>query len=585
MSTSLVNADTLLAIDIGTVTTRAILFDVVEGRYRFIGAGVAPSTAGAPLSNVTAGVQAALDDLQGITGRTLLNLDRGLIIPSQSDGSGVDLCVTTVSAGPPLKVVAIGLLEDVSTESAQNLATTTYAQVIETLSLNDRRKTADRLDTILRARPNLVIVAGGTEGGASQSVINLLEAVGLACYLLPKDHRPEILFAGNSALAKVVQETLGHISSLHIAANVRPTLEVEQLTPAQPQLAQVYRQVRARQMRGIQEIDIWSAGRLMPTATAFGRTIRFISKEFAGTKKGVLGVDVGASATTVAAGFAGDLILSVYTRFGIGESLPKVVDAVDIDHVLRWIPYEIQPSVVREYAHNKALFPTLLPTTSEQLFLEQALATQAIQLACAHASKKFPLEAARSAPGLLPWFEPIIAAGSVLTRAPKIGQSLIMLLNALQPSGVTTIALDRNDLAAALGASAGVNPLLTIQSLDASNFMSLATVVAPVGMANYGTPVLRVRVTYGDGSESSVDVKFGALEVIPLARGQTVSLHLTPLHRFDVGMGGPGRSGSMKVTGGGLGVVIDARGRPLRLPADPGRRRELIKKWLWTMGA
>jgi hypothetical protein len=40
----------------------------------------------------------------------------------------------------------------------------------------------------------------------------------------------------------------------------------------------------------------------------------------------------------------------------------------------------------------------------------------------------------------------------------------------------------------------------------------------------------------------------------------------------------------MRVVGGVLGVVIDARGRPLALPEDPTRRRELIKKWLWTVG-
>jgi hypothetical protein len=38
------------------------------------------------------------------------------------------------------------------------------------------------------------------------------------------------------------------------------------------------------------------------------------------------------------------------------------------------------------------------------------------------------------------------------------------------------------------------------------------------------------------------------------------------------------------VSGGALGVIIDGRGRPLALPDDPVRRRELVKKWLWTVG-
>jgi hypothetical protein len=40
----------------------------------------------------------------------------------------------------------------------------------------------------------------------------------------------------------------------------------------------------------------------------------------------------------------------------------------------------------------------------------------------------------------------------------------------------------------------------------------------------------------------------------------------------------------MTVDGGTLGVVIDARGRPLQLPSDAVRRREFFKKWLWTLG-
>src|SRR5512136_506047 len=191
MPTSLIDADSVLAIEIGTVTTRVILFDVVEGRYRFLGQGSVPTTAGAPINDVSVGVKAALDQLHDITGRVLFNADGQMVIPSQPNGSGVDACVATVSVGPPLKVVAIGLLEDVSAESARNLASTTYARVVETMSLNDRRDTVERLDTILEMHPDLIVVAGGTDGGASKSVIDLLEAVGLACYLLPKDQRPE----------------------------------------------------------------------------------------------------------------------------------------------------------------------------------------------------------------------------------------------------------------------------------------------------------------------------------------------------------------------------------------------------------
>ena len=53
--------------------------------------------------------------------------------------------------------------------------------------------------------------------------------------------------------------------------------------------------------------------------------------------------------------------------------------------------------------------------------------------------------------------------------------------------------------------------------------------------------------------------------------------------RADAGVG-PGKSGAIQVTGGALGVVIDARGRPLQFPGDPVRRRELMKRWSYAVG-
>lgn len=585
MPTSLIDADSVLAIEIGTISTRVILFDVVEGRYRFLGQGSVPTTAGAPMNDVSVGVKEALDQLNDITGRVLFNPEGQLVIPSQPNGTGVDACVATVSVGPPLKVVAIGLLEDVSTESARNLASTTYAQVVETMSLNDGRQTVARLDSLLQHRPDLIIVAGGMEGGAGGSVVNLLEAVGLACYLVPKEQRPEVLYAGNSTLVKEVQSSLGSLANLHIAPNVRQSYDSEQLTPSQPALAQVFRQVRARQMRGIQEVDQWTGNHLLPAATAFGRTIRYISKEYAHTKKGVLGIDIGASATTVAAGFSGDLVLSIHPGLGLGEHLPDILKLSSLDEIMRWVLVDVSSSSLRDYIFNKAIYPTSLPTSVEDLSIEQALACQAIQLAVRQAGKAFPANLPGSFPGLLPWFEPIIASGSVLSKAPSRLQSLMTILNGLQPTGVTTIALDRNNLAPSLGASASVSPLLTIQSLDSNNFVNLCTVISLAGKAAPGTPILRVRMTTEDGRESEQEIRLGYIEALNLPAGQAGTLHLTPLHRFDVGMGGQGRGGTVKVIGGVLGVIIDARGRPLRLPAEPTRRRDLLNKWLTSAGA
>jgi uncharacterized protein (TIGR01319 family) len=583
MGTSLIASDSLLAIDVGAIHTRALLFDVVDGRYRFLASGTASTTAGEPFHDIGEGVRQALGKLSEITGRAIVDNNEHLILPEQADGSGVDKCVVTVSVGAPLKVVAVGLLDDVSTESAAQVASSTYARVVEKLSLIDRRNPAARLDAVLRTRPDVIIVAGGTEKGASHSLMSLLEAVGLACYLIPQEQRPEVLFAGNSALTAEVESSLSNLARLTIAPNVRPSLETEQLMPAQVHLAKIFRSVRLRQLPGLSELDSWSSGKVTPSALGIGRIIRFLSRAFNPTK-GALGIDIGASATSVAAAFGGELSLGVYPDLGLGFGAAGIIAATNLEDITRWLTVDIPETDVRDYAFNKSLHPSSLPASEVELNIEQALARHAMRVAVQRLTHCFPNRLPGSGAELLPWVEPIIAGGSILTQAPTLEQALLMLLDGLQPTGITTIALDQNGLSSALGAAAEINSILPIQVLDSTTFLSLGTIISPVGAAKYGSPALRIKMTYEGGAEKNLEVKYGSLEVIPLPLGQPASLQIQPLNRFDVGMGSPGRGGTLtRVAGGALGVVIDARGRPLRLPAEVNRRREVMKKWLGAL--
>jgi hypothetical protein len=584
MPTSLVDADSLLVADVGSITTRTMLFDVVKERYRFLAAGSARTTAAAPFNNISEGIHTALDQLQKITGRTLIGSDQAIIKPSTPEGAGVDAFAATISAGPPLKVLVVGLLEDVSLESARKLASTCYCRLTQTISLNDRSKQETRIDSILLSPPDLVVVAGGTDDGASQSVLRLLESVGLACYLMPQGGRPYVLFAGNQALREEVKSRLGGLTDLHFAPNIRPSLDIEQIEAAQAEIAFIYSKIRARQIQGVEELNRWAVGGLVPASTGLGRVIRFLSKADT-SGKGVLGVDLGSSSAVLAAAFNGELTLGVYPDLGLGEGLAEWVDHSDLSEITRWITLEIPDDYIREYLVRKATYPASLPVTAEDLEIEHALARRVMQNAVKAILERISVGAASPGEDLLPWMEPVIAVGSVLTRAPSLAHSALMLLDGLQPTGVTPLMLDQNHLVSCLGAAATVNPLLAVQVLDSNSLVHLGTVISPVGSARYGTTVLRVKTTYENGQESSLDVKQGALEVLPVPRGKSVRLHLQPLHNYDVGMGAPGRGGTLRqVMGGALGIIIDARGRPFSPPADRQRRHELYRKWLWTLG-
>src|SRR5512141_1017739 len=342
MPSSLVQNESILAIDVGATTTRAVLFDVVEGQYRFVASGQAASTAEAPFKDLGLGVREAITNLQNVTGAALLGEhDRNLIAPSQPDGSGVDAVVATVSAGPAVKTVVVGLLSDVSLQSARRLAESTYSRIVDTLDLSDHRKPDQQMDSIVRSRPDLVVLAGGTDGGASRSIQKMLEAIGLACYLMPMEKRPMVLYAGNQKLAGDVKDLLGgHAGKVEVSYNIRPSLETEDLDPGRHELALLMTKLRQRQLKGVEELNLWTAGNLLPTAYAQGRIIRFLSKLYE-SSRGLLCVNVGASAISVAAGFSGDLTLGVYPQYGLGENLAGLLQETEIDDIMRWLQLDI----------------------------------------------------------------------------------------------------------------------------------------------------------------------------------------------------------------------------------------------------
>jgi hypothetical protein len=584
MAASSLIFDTLLALDIGETQTRALLFDIVDGSYRFVAAGAAPSTIGLPLSNASEGARLAIDELVRLTGRILIGPDENLIVPSTGDSRGVDAMVIVMSGGPPVKTIVTGLLEDISVESGKRLAATTYSQIVDTFSLNDRRKTEARLDAILKIRPDLVLVTGGTEGGAGQSIARMLEPVRLACNLLPAEVRPKLLYAGNQDLGDRIEAVFTGITQVEIAPNVRPSLEDEALEGAHQHLARVYRNIQVQKIAGLQELDTWAGGGLTPRATAFARVIRFLSLD--DDAKGVLGVDVGAGSTVIAAAQAGSTHLGVYPELGMANLGELAKHPAHVARISEWLPFPVPDSFVQDYIFNKQIYPASIPVTPEELAVEQALARYALRQAARRITAELHytnhyFENKR----LLPPMEPIIAAGKAITDAPGFGQSMLMVLDALQPVGITTVILDRNNISAALGAAATINPSLAVQVLDSGTFTNLGTVISPASSARPGTPILRVQMTLQDSTdEIKLDVKQGSLEVLPLAAGQAASLYLKPFQRADIGMG-PGKGGSLKrVIGGALGVIIDARGRPLQLSSEPERRQELLRKWAWTLG-
>ncbi len=575
--------ESILVADCGTVATKLLLLDRVEDGYRFIAQAEVRTTIDSPWEDISIGVINAVQELEKTTGRIFYH--HGRIVTPRERLVGVDAFVTTISAPEPLHIVLAGLVREVSLESAKRAAMSTYTHIQAVLSregnLHSPQETWSR--TVRDLSPDVVLLVGGVDGGARLPVMELAEAVALAASMLEKDTRPIVLYAGNTSLRSFVTQLLGDITRVEIADNVHPTVETEHISPVQETLEHYYIEERLGTVNGVDSLLGWSRSPLLPTATAFARVIRYLWHREGKTGRGVLGVDVGAANTTISATFDGNSYTTI-NHYGVARRLVEWVEAQGVEQLLRWIPEDIDAEELLTILHNRQLHPYTVPQDQKELWIELAVAREMMRAA---------LDIAYPAWGhglslhpdsrIMPSLDPILISGGGIVHTQRFGQALLAILDGLQPTGISTILLDVNRSAPAIGAIAGVKPLAAASALDAGTLISLGTVISPVGKARLGDTILRMHIAYENGGELDVDAHYGEIEIWPLIPGQKATIDLHPNRRMDVGFG-LGHAGKVKASGGLVGLIVDARGRPLQLPQDPEARRRLLNSWLWDVG-
>src|SRR5207237_5799715 len=108
-------AGRIIATDCGSTTTKAILIEKQGDEYRLVVRGEAPTTVEAPFDDVTVGVLNAVREVEELAGRKILDGDR--ILSPQQGTEGVDLYVSTSSAGGGLQMAVSGLVLQMTGES------------------------------------------------------------------------------------------------------------------------------------------------------------------------------------------------------------------------------------------------------------------------------------------------------------------------------------------------------------------------------------------------------------------------------------------------------------------------------------
>lgn len=585
--------NTILATDCGSTTTKAILIERVDGQYRLSVRGEAPTTVEAPFDDVTVGVVNAVREVEELSGRRILDENELIIRPAQDGKTGVDIYLSTSSAGGGLQMTVAGVVKAMSAESAQRAALGAGAIIIDVIAVDDGRKDYEKVKRIRELRPDMILASGGTDGGTVKHLAEIAEM------LLAADPKPRlghgmslpVIFAGNKDAREPFKEILDDKVDIRMVDNLRPTMESENLGPAREAIHELFLQHVMQQAPGYGKLSSWVESGIMSTPNAVGKIIETIAEQFG---INVLAVDIGGATTDVFSVFGGTFTRTVSANLGMSYSICNVLTEAGVANIDRWVPFETEEADLRNRLRNKMIRPTTIPHTLDDLRIEQAVSREALRLAFDHhkslARSLTGVQQQRSVGELLNQggtgqtlvrmmdLDMIIGSGGVLSHAPRAAETAYMMLDAYQPEGVTMLAKDSIFMMPQLGVLSTVQPEAAAQVFERDCLIKFGDVIAPVGTAKPGENVLSMTI---DGSESQF--AFGELRIIPLGLGEKKEVTLKPARGFDVG-DGKGRAVTRTLEGGTVGLIVDTRGRPLQLPADKKQRIAKLQEWHKALG-
>ena len=178
--------------------------------------------------------------MEELSNRILLDGDE-IITPQQGD-KGVDIYVSTSSAGGGLQMMVAGVVKSMSGESAERAALGAGSIVMDVLASNDGRKPHEKITRIRQLRPDMILLSGGIDGGTIKHVVELAEILKAANPQprLGSDYKLPVIYAGNNKASDEIKKTIGKQTDLTLVENIRPVLERENLNPSRDKIHDLF---------------------------------------------------------------------------------------------------------------------------------------------------------------------------------------------------------------------------------------------------------------------------------------------------------------------------------------------------------
>ena len=579
---------TVLVTDCGTGSTTAALLELDGDAYRLVARGEAATTVDPPHSDVTLGVADAIREIEQTTGRALLNPAGDGVVTPVSAGRGVDMYLAASSTGGGLQMMVVGLVRIMTAESAERAALGAGAMVMDVIAIDDGRLTHEKIQRLRELKPDMVLLSGGIDGGNYEYVLELAEHIKSA----KLDSRMPVIYAGNVDAQDRVGQVLQGKARLFYVDNVRPVLEREVLEPAGREIHRRYMEHVVARAPGYDKLAGWSAANILPSTAAIGYIIEAIAKA---EQEDILAFNVSEATTDVFSSFAGRFTRTVSGDLGVGSSLSNVVLEAGATNILRWLPFEMSERDLRNELRNISLNPYSAPEGIEDLMIEHAVTREIVRLGIEqHKISVVGLRGVRRQRDISNVFDQkgseeslydpmllsrVVASGTPFRLAENPRQIMAIILDAVQPLGVTQFAVDRHFMAPHFGMLSTLDKQRAIEAFMREALLHLGTVVRPAGDIRQRERCLKFRLVDQGGQEYNGDFGGGELRMWQLPVGR-YGAHITPAAGLDVGAG-KGKMRTCTLAAGECGIVIDTRdAASLNASATNAARRADVSRWL-----
>ncbi|WP_018108266.1 methylaspartate mutase accessory protein GlmL [Bacteroides propionicifaciens] len=355
-----------LTVDFGSTYTK---LTVIDGKAKkILGTSSAFTTIS---SDVMCGFEKALSTLKQKIGE--FQYDKLLICSSAAGG---------------LKMVALGLVPDLTAKAAKMAAASAGAKVIKTYAYEISRSEAEEISQI---QPDIVLLCGGTDGG--NKAVVLANAHRLAQSKVPF----AIIYAGNKSASDEVADIFTAANrDFIITDNVMPQFNVLNTVPAKECIHKLFI-TRIIQAKGLSRVQNLTEYEIIPTPLAVLNACELLSQ---GTNqsKGIgdfMAIDIGGATTDIYSMSRGypsiDNVMykglpepygkrTVEGDLGMRYSLTSLLENINLDLLSKTTG--IPATQINEWVEACDKEPNrIAPPTSTAAMIEQILARQAVQLA------------------------------------------------------------------------------------------------------------------------------------------------------------------------------------------------------------